>query len=160
MIKKALVVVGILVLLAGTFWGGTLYSKSSSPVGRGGFAADGTMPAGGGPGGNLTEDEQAELEGMTASERQAFLQEKMGGAAPAGGMRAGAGSLQGEVIEIADDTMTIETENGGSQTVYTDDETVIGYAQGVTALAAGSNVIVMAEPEADGVITASGILVK
>ncbi|MHB9002634.1 MAG: DUF5666 domain-containing protein [Coriobacteriia bacterium] len=160
MMKKALVVVGILVLLAGAFWGGTLYSNSSSPAGRGGFAADGTTPAGGGPMGNLTDDERAELESMTAQERQKFLQEKMGDAAPSGGMRGGAGSLQGEVIEIAGDTVTIETENGGSQTVYTDDETVIGYAQGVTALAAGSTVMVMAEPEADGVMTASGILVK
>ncbi|MRR12201.1 hypothetical protein EG835_06985 [bacterium] len=162
MLKKALVVLGTVVLLGAAFWGGSLYSSSGTQAGPGGFAAaDGTRPAGG-PMAALTEAEQAELEKMTAQERQEFFQEKMGDSAPAGapgGMRGG-GAIEGEIIEIAGDTITLKTENGSSQRVYTDDDTVIGYAEGTTTMDIGSKVMVIAAPEADGVITASGILVK
>jgi hypothetical protein len=101
---------------------------------------------------------------MTDEERQAYLEEQgidttampTGGA---GGPSRG-GLLEGEVVEVAEDTVTIALADGGSQTVYTDEETVVGYAEDATELAAGAQVLVFSAPEADGVTTAQAILVQ
>lgn len=70
------------------------------------------------------------------------------------------GTLEGEIIEVAADTITLSLENGGSQTVYTDKDTLIAYTEGAGALAAGAEVVVIAEPTADGVTDASLVVVK
>lgn len=115
---------------------------------------------------NLTAEEQSALQGMSDEERQAFMQEKFGnqmpgGAAPSGAGRGmGGGLMGGEVIEIADDTVTLKLDSGSSQTVYTDEDTIIATAEGAADLAVGSSVLVAATPVADGVTTATLIVVK
>ena len=93
---------------------------------------------------DLTEEEQAALEEMTEEERQAWLEENMGDRAALGGPTRG-GNLEGEVIEVAEDSITISLESG-SQTIYVDENTVIAYVEGAGDLAAGSTVMVIAEP--------------
>ena len=120
----------------------------------------GGRPGGGGPMMNLTDEERAQLQSMTDEERAEFMEEKFGeGGLPAGGPMRG-GTLEGEVLEVADDTITLALESGGSQTVYTDAETLVAYADGAGDLAAGAQVLVIAEPAADGVTNASVLVVK
>jgi hypothetical protein len=69
-------------------------------------------------------------------------------------------SIQGEVLEIDAETITIAIEDGGSQTFYLDDATTIAYAEGTSGeLAAGQTVQLMGEPEADGVASATLVVV-
>jgi len=166
-VKTVLIIVGAIVLLGASFYGGIAYQGAKGASGSGAVAAGRPDGAGtGGPMANLTAEEQAALEGMTDEERQAFMQEKFGdqmsgGAAPTGGGRGmGGGLMEGDVIEIADDTVTLKLASGSSQTVYTDDDTVVAKAEGAADLAVGSSVLVAATPEADGVTMATLIVVK
>jgi len=161
-IKKVLLIVAIVALLGGAFYGGVLYAGQSSPAGRGDFAG-GQAPDGstGGPMSSMTDEEQAAFDAMTDEEKQAYLEEQgmAGGGDRTGGPTRG-GALEGEVVEVADDTITVALTDGGSQTVYTDDDTVIGYAEGAGELAAGSEVWIYSESETDGVTTAQAVLVQ
>jgi len=165
-VKTVLIIVGAIALLGASFYGGIAYQGAKGASRSDALAAGRPAGAGvGGPMANLTEEEQAALGGMTDEERQAFMQEKFGdqmpGGAPAGGARGmGGGLMDGEVIEIADDTVTLKLASGSSQTVYTDDDTLIAKADGAADLAVGSSVLVAATPEADGVTTATLIVVK
>lgn len=163
-VKAIVLGVAMLVLVGGAFWGGMWYQGSKTPAGPGGLAMGGTDGSNGqfrgGPMADLTEEQQAEIEGMTEEERQQWFEENMG-AAPgegAGGPMRG-GTLEGEVVEVADGTITVKI-GSGSQTFYTDEETVFAYAEGAGELAAGSTVMVIATPSADGVTAASLVVVK
>lgn len=165
--KAVGIILAAVVLAGAAFWGGIAYTNGTS----GGAAASANgfpgAPTGadgqfrGGPMANLTEEERTRLQGMSDEERQAFFQEKMGDQAPpagAGGQRSGA--VEGEILEIADDTITVKLADSGSTTIYTDENTVVGYAKGVTEMSAGSKIIAIVTPEADGVNTASAIVVQ
>ncbi|MBN2405843.1 MAG: hypothetical protein JXE06_09710 [Coriobacteriia bacterium] len=160
--KKIMLVLAALVLAGGAFYGGTLYagSTSSAPeaAGAGARNANGPMT-------DMTDEERAAMADMTEEERAAFLEEQGMdvSAMPGGGGASGAargGLLEGEVIEVASDTITLALESGGSQTVYYDDTTVTGYAEGATDIAAGSQVLLFSASEADGVTTAQAIIVQ
>lgn len=167
--KYAIAAVVALALIGAAFYGGTVYGKAGASTGPGGLVsmADGSSPPNGmgGPMANLTEEEQAQLESMTDEERREFLQQKMedsGVEMPAGGgMRGpGGGVIEGTVLEVADDSVTIELANGGSQTVYTDDDTIVAKTEGAGELTKDADVLVVATPEADGVTIATAIVVK
>ena len=163
-IKAIALAAAVLVLVGGAFWAGTAFQSAeagsvTAGPGRGQMlAADGTAVPGG-PMADLSEEELAELQAMTDEERQAWMEENVGDM-PAGGMGGPVrgGTLEGEVIEVADDTLTISLESG-SQTVYVDDETVYAYVEGAGELAVGSQVMVIAEPSADGVTNATLVVV-
>lgn len=150
-VKAVLLGVAVLVLVAGAFWGGTVLGGSSDTTG---VTATGGQEMRGGPFADLSDAERAELESMSDEERQAWLQENMGSRpnGAQGGPTRG-GTLQGEVIEATDDSITISLESG-SQTVYLDSATVIAYVEGAGELGAGANVLVIAGPTGDP--TASG----
>lgn len=159
-VRAIILVVAVLALAGVAFWGGTAYQSAKAPAG---FAAAGDAQGlRGGPMAELTEEEQAELESMTDAERQAFIQERFRAAGAAGGMGGPArgGNLEGEVIEVTDDTITMSVGDSGSQTLYTDDDTVIAYVEGAADLGAGSRVMVIAQPTTDGVTTASLVVVR
>lgn len=161
MAKKIGIIVAVVVLVAAAFGGGMLLSRQSNgtPSGLPGAAAGG--PGGnGGPMANLTDEEKAQLENMTDEEKQAFFQEKMGSSAPGGaGGPARGGQLEGEVVEVATDSITLKLDSG-TQTIYYDTDTVIAYQEGAGKLAAGSKIMVMSQPAADGVNNADAIIVK
>jgi hypothetical protein len=69
------------------------------------------------------------------------------------------GTLEGEVVEVAEGTLTIKIESG-SQTFYTDEDTVLAYVEGAGELTTGATVMVIATPSADGVTSASLVVVK
>ena len=163
--KKIVLIVAIVVLVAGAFWGGTLYSSSTSPNTATGPGAGIGARGANGPMADLTEEERASMANMTEEERTAFLEEKGVDTStlPGGGMTGGparGGLLEGEVVELASDTITIALTQGGSQTIYYDDRTVMAYAEGATDIATGSHVLLFSEPETDGVTTAQAIIVQ
>jgi hypothetical protein len=161
--KAILLTLTVLVVGGAAFWGGVTYRSAQTPAGanRGGLgvAADAVQGAGG-PMANLSDEERAKLENMSEEERLEYLQENFGSAAGSAGGPMRGGTLEGEIIEVAADTITLSLENGGSQTVYTDKDTLIAYTEGAGALAAGADVVVIAEPTADGVTDASLVVVK
>ncbi len=166
--RNALIALGVVVLIAAAFWGGTFYANAGANDAVAGEFTPGEMPAGGqmpgGPNADLTEEQIAEMEGMTQEERMTYMQEELGVELPAGGA-AGApggmrgGQLKGTVIDATGETLTVEIENG-SQTVYLDEDTVVAYAEGAAQLSTGSEIIVLAEPAADGVTLASVVVVQ
>lgn len=164
--KYAVAAVVAVLLVGGAFYGGTVYATAGGQPGPAGApAVNGAMGVGpGGPVADLTEEEQAELDGMTDEERRQFFQDKMAESGmPAGGegMRGpGGGGIEGTVLEVVDGTVTIELAAGGSRTVYIDEDTIVAKADGASNVAEGSEVLVLATPEADGVTSATAIVVK
>lgn len=166
--RNALIALGVVVLIAAAFWGGTMYANAGTSDGTAtaGTFTPGDAPAGGmagGPMADLTDEQIAEMEGMTQEERAAYLEEQgidmpTGAAAGAPGGTRG-GQLEGEVLDATAEMLTIELESG-SQTVYLDEDTTVAYAEGATDLAAGSQVVVIAEPATDGVTMATVVVVK
>jgi hypothetical protein len=165
--KKAILSVAIVALIGAAFWGGTAYAKAGSDntAATAGVPGDGART--GGPMADLTDEERAEIESMTDEERREFFAEQMGGNMPANGAMPGGnmgsmgGLIDGEVIEVAPDSITVSVgDAGSSQTFYTDTDTVIAYAEGAGELAAGSVVMVSGQPEPDGVTNATLVVVK
>ena len=112
---------------------------------------------------------------MTDEERTAFFKEKgidmptggpggpmvagQNGAAPGGGR--GTQLLDGEVLSVDADSMTVKLAGGGSTKVYLSTDTVEAAAEGTAyKLEAGAEVLVFAEPEADGITAARAVIVK
>jgi hypothetical protein len=161
--RTVLMVVAATAVIGAAFWGGTLYGRSSvSSVGDSSVGAGATAQGRiGGPMNNLSEEERAALEDMTDEERQAWMQEQFGDSVPGGVMPGGrgGGTIEGTVVEVASDAMTLALADDSSQVVYTDDETIVAYVQGVTEITAGSGVTVIAVPEADNVVTAALVVV-
>lgn len=171
--KKGVLIGGAVALAVAMFAAGVFagppvlaaFGVRNVVVGPGGIAGGAGGGFAGGPMASLTNDERAKVENMTDEERRAFFQEKMGGQAPDGagpGRRGGALQVTGEVLSIDGETMTVKTAAGGSQVVYLDDETTVGYAKGAeqTDLAVGDSVIVLAEAEGDNVLSATAVVVK
>lgn len=164
------VIVAVLAVAIG-FGGGYLVATRVADSGTAsatGMPTDGRQS--GGPFAQLTEEERQKLQTMTDEERQQFFEDKgielPQGATPVGGPD-GAGRMQrtttieGTVASASGEKLTIELADGGSATVYVDDDTLFAAASGKTADAApGASVLVYAEPEAEGVIAAKTIVVK
>jgi len=164
--KVGLIVVAVVLVVAAFVAGGYIGPKflpGASTSARSGF------PGGaGGPMGNLTAEEQAKVQNMSDEERRAFFQQKMGADGGAGARngqgRPGrmGGGIEGEVLTVAADQITIKTAAGGSQNIYVDAKTVYAFAKGVTEhdLAKGDKVVVIAQPETDGVMSATTVVIK
>lgn len=105
---------------------------------------------------------------MTPEERQAFMQGHFGGerpeGMPAGGMRGGGlgAPMEGTVITVDAESVTVGLEEGGSRTAYYTDDTVVAFAEGceATEIVEGAQVLVVGELTADGVFTARVVVVE
>lgn len=160
---KRNIVIGLVVVLlvGGAFFGGTVFARSGAPFGNLAGGPGGVGRAGG-PGGSMSEADRAKVAAMSDTERRAFFEKQMGseGASGTVGPRGGGGGLlEGDVIEVASDTITVKAGTN-SQTVYTDASTVIAYEEGAATIAAGSKILVFSERAADNVNTAQAIVVK
>ncbi len=133
--KKALVpilVVLIVVVGAGAFYGGMIYGKSQSKSAIG--QRFGQM---GGPGGTAT-----------------GINRKAGG--------QNVGFVNGEILSNDGKTMTVKINTGGSKIVFLSDATEIGkMASGTQSdLTAGQNVMVTGKTNTDGSVTASTVQIR
>ena len=170
--NKGVIVGGAVVLVVVAFIAGAFLGPKipfvADLTGTSTAQADGPGGMSGGPMAQLTEAERAQIQNMTEEERRQFFQEKMGDNAPGGaagvGRAGGPGGLtvEGEVLEVSDESITVKTTNGGSQSIYLNDSTVIAYAEGAEAgaLEKGDDIVVTAQPEADNVMTATTVIVK
>ncbi len=171
--KKVVIGIAAVVLVVAAFVAGGYVGPKFLPgasSSRSGFGPGGQ----GGPMANLSAEEQAKVQNMSDEERREYFQEQMGsqggpsgaGQGAAGGQQGGpgarGGAVEGEIISVATDQITIQPTTGGSQNVYVDANTVMAFAKGVAEkdLAKGDKVVVIAQPEADGVMTATTIVVK
>ncbi len=149
--KKAWIAVaagfGAPVLAVAAFWGGALYIGSGNSLpgvasGPGVFMAGGPGGAGGtgGPMAQLTAEERSQLQDMTADERRAFFEKKMGRS----GRRPG-GTIEGEILESSADAITVKLDDSGSRVVYVDTSTVVAAQAGAksSTLAVGAKVLVV-----------------
>ena len=163
--KTPAVIAVTLVVALAAFGAG--WFASGALGGDGGSIATTAEPGAGGGLGRLSEEDRAKVQSMSPEERAAFMQEQFGGEAPPGtepggpgrGMRGGL--IEGEIVEVASDTITIALAEGGSMTVYTGSDTVLAYAEGVevAALAVGQSISISTVPEADGVMDATMVVV-
>lgn len=143
-VKAALLGASVFVLVAGAFWGGTVFGGSADRTGV--IGSGDVQDVRGGPFAELTVEERSALENMTDEERQAWMQKNVGtrsDGAQDGPARGG--TLEGEVIEATDESITISLASG-SQTVYLDDMSVVAYVEDSGELVAGADVIVIAAP--------------
>jgi hypothetical protein len=160
--KPGVIIAIAAVLVIGAFVGGWYIGSSQVED------ATAATPAQGPEG--LSEEDRAAMQEMSPEERQEFMAERgielpaggMGrpdGAEGATGMRGG--QIEGEVIEMGDDTLTLALTDGGSQTVYIDGDTVIAYEESVvgTEIAESTPILLLGQPEADGVMTATMLIV-
>lgn len=159
------IVIAVVALFAGAFLGprvpfvASMTGADSVQAGPGGTF---------GPMGQMTDEERQQLQSMSGEERRAFMQEKFGGSAPAGGPKGGAPRgervvlVEGQILDVAADSITVKTTAGGSQVIYLDDATAVGFPPGSAQpeLRQGDAVVITASPEADNVTTAKAIVVK
>ncbi len=164
--RYALIALGAIVLVAAAFWGGTVYANVTAP------------PGASGPGGalaSLSQEERQQLRSMTTEQRDQFFAEK-GIEAPAGASGNGAGRrgsgsdgpgargtrlLEGSIASVTDKEVSIALDGGGSVAVFVDDKSVEALVPGAAGgLEKGARVMVLAEPETDGVLYARAIVHK
>lgn len=135
--KKALVpflVVLIIVVGAGAFYGGMVYGKSQSKS----SAQQRFSQAGGGFGGGAA------------------------GATRRGAGQTGGGFINGQILANDGKTMTVKINTGGSKIVFLSDTTEIGkMASGTPSdLIVGQNVMVNGKTNTDGSVTASTVQIR
>jgi hypothetical protein len=133
--KSATIAVAI-ILVALSFWGGTLYAQhkaKSSASSRGAGFNGGTFTRSGGAGGQY------------------------GGIAARGG-----GGVSGTIISMDATSATIQLPTGGSKIVFFTDSTDVGKSVSGTKtdLAVGEQVSAVGTPNQDGSITAQSIQIR
>lgn len=138
--KVATFIIVVLAMGAGSFYGGTLYGRSSADPARAGAFVN-----------------------LDAGQRQARLQQ-FGGQLPGGpGLRAnGTSAVNGEVLSSDGGSLTIKLRDGGSKIVLTSSSTQVvkAEASSLADVAAGEQVMVFGSANGDGSITAQSIQVR
>lgn len=168
MSKTAGLVIAAVLLAGAAFAGGYFLATNTAATAR---------RAGGPPAAfaQLSESERQALQSMSAEERQAFFREKgidMPEGAPQGGPTGDAAGglggpggrtrvLEGTISAYDADKITVTLTAGGSATAYVDADTVLAATKdAVPELKEGAAVVVISQPEADGVDAASAVIVK
>lgn len=134
-----IIIVAMLVVGAGAFYGGMKYGQSAGSFYRENFQS------------------------FSAEQRQQMFQGRIGAGEP-GGMGRGAGSnfVSGEVISKDDQSVTVKTADGGSKIVFFSDSTQISKtADGsISDVEVGKTVMVSGKANQDGSITAQSIQIR
>ncbi|PIV46734.1 hypothetical protein COS21_03800 [bacterium (Candidatus Gribaldobacteria) CG02_land_8_20_14_3_00_41_15] len=133
-----IIILAIVVVGAGSFYGGLQYGKSKSPAGGG-------------------------LANLSAEQRQARFQQ-MGGANAAGqrGVRAGNGFTVGEILAKDANSITVKLNDGGSKIVFiaTSTQVMKSAVGSLDDLIVGENISVNGAANQDGSITAQSIQLR
>ncbi len=151
--KKLLpIIIAIIIIGGGAFYGGMKYAQSNSP-------------AGGAQGFNQGDFE--ELRNLSAEERQErFEQTGSAGMIAMRGTRSGDGTgsdfANGEIISKDESSITIKLPDGGSKIVFYSDSTEVGKFTNGTSddLEIGKSVMVNGEANEDGSVTAQSIQLR
>jgi len=131
-------VIAVIVIGAGSFYGGMKYSQSKSLAG-GGFA-------------NLTADQRSvRFQQMATAD--------VGGQR---GVRAGGGSVAGEIVSKDAGSITVKLNDGGSKiALFSTSTQVMSSSVGsLDDLVVGENVMVSGQANQDGSITAQSVQIR
>jgi len=131
----AAIVLGVVIVGGGAFYGGTLYAKGTQP------------PRGSG----------------NRTFAQGFPQGGSGAlGAGLGGRAAGGGFTNGEVVSKDDKSVTVKGRDGSSKVIFYSTSTTIGKMTSGTIddLTQGTNVMVVGTTNSDGSITANSIQLR
>lgn len=170
--KKVLVLaIAAVLVVAASVGGGYLLATKFAPSSstQGAIAANGTggAPQNGGPFADMTDAERTAFEAMTDEEKQAYMEEKgisaPTGDAAQGGRGAGGpgGAIEGTVASVDGEKFTVTITSGGSSTIYLSSDTVVAAVSGKSAtVSEGATVMVYTTPEADGVTSATTVIIK
>ncbi|MDD5110156.1 MAG: DUF5666 domain-containing protein [Patescibacteria group bacterium] len=137
--KTIIMVVAVLVVGGGAFYGGMLYGKSTAAAGRG--------------------NGLGQFQNLTPEQRQQRLQQFGQGG---GAGRNGGGFTGGSILSKDDKSITVKLPDGGSKIIFFSSSTTIGKtATGTQSdLAVGENVTINGTPNSDGSITAQSIQIR
>lgn len=147
--KKLLpiIIIVLLVVGSGAFYGGMKYAESKSPQGR------------------FSQADFQNLQNLSPEQRQQRLQglgaNASGSRARAGGQQGG-GSVSGEIIAKDDKSVTIKLRDGGSKIVFFADSTEIAKSVSGTPndIEVGKSVVINGKANQDGSITAESIQLR
>ncbi len=145
--KIIAVIVSIIVVGGGSFYGGMKYEKSHSLAGG-------------------SQKNAQDCQNLTAEERQQRMQQ-FGGVGARGrnggsGGRNGGGFASGEILSKDDKSITIKMRDGGSKIIFYSDITEVGkFVNGATIdLETGKTITVNGTANSDGSITAQTIQLR
>lgn len=140
--KKILpiVIIAVIIVSAGSFYGGMKYGQSQSPVSR---------RAG-----------LSQFQNLTPEQRQQFQQN--GGQRRIGGSQGAGGFTAGEIISKDDKSITVKLGDGGSKIIFYSDSTIIGKmtAGSPADLTVGEQITTTGTANADGSLTAQTIQIR
>jgi hypothetical protein len=144
--KKILpIIIAIVIIGGGAFYGGMKYGQSNPSTGSGQSAAAG-------------------LANLTPEQRQARIQQ-MEGTAASGGQRriqTGGGFVSGEIISKDEKSITVKLTDGSSKIIFYSGTTQIGKMTNGTSndIEIGKTVSVNGTANSDGSITAQSIQIR
>lgn len=148
--KKLLpIIIAIIIIGGGAFYGGMKYAQSKSPQG-------------------FTQGDIEDMRNLSPEERQQRFQQ-MGSAGIIAGMRGartgdgtGSGFADGEIISKDETSITVELPDGGSKIVFYSDSTEINKFTSGTSddFEIGKSVMVNGEANEDGSVTAQSIQLR
>jgi len=145
--QKCLIIsaAAVIVVGAGAFAGGMVYSKSSTAAAGDRFAGNGSM---------FNRDGGA---GQFFGSGQVFDRNGTAGAHTGGRMLGG--NVVGEVLKMDSQSLTVKLSDGGTRLVFLSDKTTVMKTEtaAVTDLVQGAAVRVMGSPNQDGSVMAQNI---
>jgi len=129
--KLILIIIALVIVGGGAFYGGMKYEQSKSP---------------------LTNFSRQNFQNLSPEQRQQFLQQGVG-------QRAGAGFLSGEVINKDEQSLTLKMPDGGSKIIFFSDSTQISKTTegSIDDIEIGKQIMVSGEQNSDGSYTAKTI---
>ena len=140
--KKTFILVIIVVVVVGTgaFWGGMVYGKSHAA-------------------GNLS---ASAFGNMTGQQRQQFFAGNGGQTANGGRMRGNGGFSNGQIIAKDDKSITLKMPDGSTKIIFYSTSTITEKTVNTTAadLSVGQNVATTGTANSDGSITAQTISIR
>jgi len=138
--KQLPIIIAIVVVGSGAFYGGIKYEKSKNP---------------------LSNFSPQNFQNLSPEQRQQFLQGNVGGNLQKGS-RNGSGFLSGEVIAKDEQSLTIKMPDGGSKIVFFSDPTQISKTVDGTIndIEIGKQIMVSGEQNSDGSYTAQNIQIR
>lgn len=146
--KLVPIIIAIIMVGSGAFYGGMKYAESNRS-GRGG----------------LSQADFQNLQNLSPEERQQRLQElgaNIGGFRARTGGQQGGGFANGEIIAKDDETVTIKLHDGGSKIVFFSESTKLTKTTegSLSNLEIGKTVLVSGKPNPDGSFTAETIQIN
>jgi len=137
--KLQLIIIAIIIVVGGAFYGGMKYGESKTPLG---------------------DFSRQNFQNLSEEERQQFSKQNIEGNLQRGaGGVAGAGFLNGEVVDKDEQSLTLKIMDGSSKIIFFSDSTKISKITDglIDEIEIGKQIMVTGEQNTDGSYTAKAI---